>query len=775
MSTLTVSPPVKVVAAVLAAIVFFFVVCLSTLGAVKTTAVVCVLAAFAAVIIRFARLRERFALPMIVLVLFVLMNGISKFYAVSGKFALQEFLKLLISFCQTLVLLGFTPGDEISAGRRIASILERCAALMGLVSIDLISTRFISSAVIGVLNLFCGDYSALSGIEAGVRMTSMFGAPNVFAGCAGIGVLLSLALVLSSEGKGERTSHVVCLYINSLAFVLAFSMGASAFIALAFVVYLLLEYKQRRAGLFVLMVETLILTVIGAALVSMTSFDAWDGVRVVPLLCAVVGAAALWALDRFVGQRVSDALAKHGKVLVVIIAAVLVAVIAYALIAINLTGGVTLQAGEGLRRAAYPEPGAYTLSVQANGPVSVTVESQNRQDTMMHTSSVLYEGALSEAAFTVPEDSLVVYFNFSAGEAVAIENVEYVGNETGSVPLGYKLLPGFIANRLQGLFANQNAIQRLVFFEDGMKLFRRSPIVGLGQGSYENGIMSVQSFFYETKYAHNHYIQTLAETGVIGLLLFVGLILISAVVILINRRKKEGGHPLTPALGAVLVFMAGHAATEVVFSYFSYLPLAFGVFGLISLCCGTSLAPGWLNKKVKSGILIGTCLLTAVFFVFLCQNISAYNLATRETSFAAFERAAKMDKFEWADYMLTYVNNLDQAPGEPQIQAQGEEFAQRLAKVNSNTIPVYLAQHYFKRGNVEQGFAMLEKYVTYVSSSPETWDTAIAVAQQYLQPTPEYLAGLDRIEQLLKEWNQANMGTITLSEQNRAFLEAVKG
>lgn len=77
-------------------------------------------------------------------------------------------------------------------------------------------------------------------------------------------------------------------------------------------------------------------------------------------------------------------------------------------------------AGERLRRSAYPAAGTYSLAVQAGGDVSVTIESQNMQDTMMHTSSVLYEGSADGASFTVPEDSMVVYFNFSADQTTAL-------------------------------------------------------------------------------------------------------------------------------------------------------------------------------------------------------------------------------------------------------------------------------------------------------------------------------------------------------------------
>ena len=126
-------------------------------------------------------------------------------------------------------------------------------------------------------------------------MTSVFTNPNVFAGCVGIGVLLSLGLAVSAQKKAERAVHLSCLFVSALAFLLAFSMGASGVIALAFLAYLLLEKADRRPALLLLMVETLVITVAAAAVVSTTSFSAWSGFQPVPLLCVAAGAAALGA------------------------------------------------------------------------------------------------------------------------------------------------------------------------------------------------------------------------------------------------------------------------------------------------------------------------------------------------------------------------------------------------------------------------------------------------------------------------------------------------
>ena len=234
----------KAVLVLLAAVLYFLAVCLTSATTGKMAGMALSVLSLALVFLFFSRLRDRIGVPLLLLAAVVLMDGISTFYAVSGKFALYEFLKVLSAFCLTLLLLAAAPEGE--PGRWIASVLEGFGALAGVVSIDLLSTRWLSGSVVWVLGQFTPDYAALDGVEAGVRMTSLFVNPNVFAGVAGLGVLLSLGLARSSGTVGERRVHLVCLYVNALSFLLAFSMGASGAIALAFLVYLVLEQRQAR-------------------------------------------------------------------------------------------------------------------------------------------------------------------------------------------------------------------------------------------------------------------------------------------------------------------------------------------------------------------------------------------------------------------------------------------------------------------------------------------------------------------------------------------------
>lgn len=770
----------KVWAIAVLTLAFFLMTCLTGGDAMKGLCRAMVVAAALSCLVRLSYVRDRLSLPMAAVVLWVLMNGVSMFYAVSGRFALKAFMNLVVGFSVFLLILAWSPRG-VDRGRFAASILSGGAALASLASIDMLSTHWLSGAWFSLLDLLSSGTSGISTapVEEGVRMISLYGNPNVFAGVAGLGVLLSLGLAVSAQGSGERWFHQTCLFFNALAFVLAFSMGASAMIVLGFLILLLLEKRERRGRLFLLMVETLILTVACAFPIFVTAFDAWDGVQPIPLLCVVAGSAVLCAADQFLGQRIAKALENRGKILAIAIAVILAALGGFAILAVNLTGAAYLSSGEMLTRADYPAPGSYTLAVESTGTVNVTIESQNEQETMMHTSTVLYQGDARGAIFAVPEESRVVYFHFTAGENLTLSSAVYTGQTgSGRLKLEYKLLPGFIANRLQGLFANQNAIQRTVFFADGMKLFRRSPVFGLGIGAFENAILGVQSFFYETKYAHNHYIETLVTTGIVGLVLFVGMLAACAVALWKNLRRKAEADPLSPALAAALVFMAGHAAVEVIFSLCYYLPMALGVFGVICLCCGQELPLLPREEKVRNWITLGMAVPLAVFVVLLSLNMSMevmMNEGNYVNGFSALKQAASLDVFDHDSYKISYV--LAARTIDPEtaggIRSQADKYAEELAKVDSNSIPVYLADYYFATGRPERAIAMLEKHVDYSAADSQAWQDAFGLLKNYYEDGPTFREGTKRIYQMFQDWNANNIGTITLTKDDQAFVDLI--
>ncbi len=70
---------------------------------------------------------------------------------------------------------------------------------------------------------------------------------------------------------------------------------------------------------------------------------------------------------------------------------------------------------------------------------------------------------------------------------------------------------------------------------------------------------------------------------------------------------------------------------------------------------------------------------------------------------------------------------------------------------------------------------MVEKYVTYVSSSSRSWQNAFHLLEQYNDGSDLYREGVLHIAQLLDTWQQNNIGVITLDEQSQAFLAQFGG
>lgn len=753
---------------------FIWIVSLSSASTVKFVTLALGIAAIAVAIAAFRGMRERLQLPFILLFSFVFVDGISTFYALSGKFALYEYLKVLCAFCLAILLTALSPRDARRTGRWIASLLTTAAAVASLVSIDLISTHWISDPFLKFLSCFTGDYIELTGLSVNTRINSLFENPNIFAGVSGIAVLLGLGLTVSAEQAKGKPIHLVLLYINALAFLLAFSRAATAAIFAAFVVILAVTRKARRTSLFILMFETLVLCICSAAVISSTSFQSWEKVQPIPLICTAGGAALLCLCDCFLGSRIANIVINRRIVRnswIFFIGFVISAVI-FGILAFTLTGPIHLSANEQLTRSTYPQPGTYTLHVQSDAPMLVIILYQSKSNAIMHTQTELYRGEAKDAVFTVPEDSLVVHITTSSRQDVHLYEFSYSG-ESGNVslPLRYRLLPSFIANRLQNLRVNDNLILRLVYFGDGLQLFRRSPIIGLGMGSFENAVKSVQSFYYETKYAHNHYIQVMAETGIVGLLVFLGLFGVSFWALL-RGRKAENADPLIPALSAALVFMMLHGFWEIVFSSYAYLPFAFGVFTIINVTCGSSLPQ--VGKRVRTVLLPVMLLWIVIYTVLLGQNIQAAKLVREERSMDSLVKAVEMDRFEWADYALSYVYSAGNPDAGATTRYHADRFAEHLSKVDSNTIPIYLAEYYFQTDRLEPAFQMIDKYINYIASDEEGWQRAFTLMENYSQNTDEYRKQVLYIADMMDTWNAEHMGTLTLSAESQAFINDLR-
>lgn len=714
----------ELIAAVIA-FIYTYISLIVLAGSFKVITLIACLSGAVLLIAAGGKLKQRLSVPVAAMIAYMLIVAVSAIWASAGKFFIREYSKLLIAFLIYLYILLCIKKSE-KAVRSVVSGLSVVSALYAILSVDMATIKISKFLLYLIPEYYLIDTS----FETGTRLTGIFGNGNMLAGILAIGILLTIYLLETADTKPKKAFAAVCISLSAYTFLLAFSMGASGFFALSVVLYLIFA-GSRRGSVLLHMLFAAVPTFI-FVFIAFGYFEAEGSARIIPSVCMLLNALVCVGLELFVYPRASMLLERRKKIVWQLIIALVVLLVVYAVSALLVTGAYELPAGGSFNRAVYPKGGEYTLDVNYTGSLNMDVVSQNDYDVMKHTSSTLYSGPADSVSFTVPEDSRVVYIGFNSPEGAHIEQASL--SDGTPVKLKYKLLPGFIANRMQGLFANENMIQRTVFFADGMKLFRERPVLGNGLGSFESLICGYQDFYYQTKYVHNHYIQVLLDNGILGFIAYAA-VLLGSLFLLIRGKKKEGEFSLLwPSLLTCLVMIGFHSFMEVVMSTSVYLPFALGVFALIALCYGVE-----KQNKVKTvADQIGrwtSFAIMSVYAVLISLNMYANHIVKSNTNnlnnfYKALSTAISIDCFEYQDASLSAVINYPSYQS-PLYKGMVNSCAEKLLNTPSNSIHLGLIEYYMEMGQYEKAIEAAEKGVSFNYSNPQLWNSYFHIFYNY--------------------------------------------
>lgn len=716
---------------------------------------------------------------------YIVWGGVSTFYAASSKFAIFEFSKLLVALCVYLLVLFFT--DPSEAGfKKVSYILASTGSIFGFLSVDAASFGVLSNIFKAIMGVFTPAYTQNGAFEQGIRITTITGNPNTYAGFMALAVILSLYLVISASNKRAFRFSAALLAINALSYLLAFSLGSLFMFIVACLIMIGISEKGMRISLFILMLETAVITFI-FAFISIFGLGRTGAVSIVPNLALILNAVVLCFLDGYLRPILNVKMGGNARLLVGVILGIIILLAGYGIAAFTVSGDMTLNAEQTTMRGVYAPGGDYTLSVESTAPVSIVIESQNKYNLMIRNSTVLFRGTNEKpVSFTVPEDSKIVKVSFISGAGGAvITKAHYSGAAEGDIHLNYPLLPNIIANRLQDLFANENLIQRTVFFEDGMKLFEKSPIIGRGLGGFENGVYSVQNFHYETKYAHNHYIQALSDLGIVGLVLFLSVLGFS-VFSVVQARRKSISLFAVPALAACTFQMFGQALSDAIWSTGIFLGFAGAVLALITIFFSEP-----IRRKESAGSetfgkvnKIALAVFSAIFVLLLSGNLySQAHARAGVEDFNEIKRLIMMDRFEYNDYKLSYIVNAPKVK-DKDVKNQADIYANDLAKVESNSLTPYIVAYKFENYLDYDAFQVARQGIRNNMSNPAAWMQIFDVFEKYIDPvgpkmddaadrlkdSKTYVEGVLGLYDELQKRNKNSLDDVKLSPYNDAFI-----
>lgn len=727
-----------------------------------------------------SRFEQRLSVSVLGLLAFAVVYGAAAIYSPFGSSARSEFYKFIAAFSLAVILLArfkrkHVPG-LLWGGASVSSVIA-------LVSLDMSCAQVLFGLFNALMNALGTDYSNALPEYFSARVNGLYNDANVTACLFSLALFMALYLLKNSTCIWRRLAASLLAGVSAVSILLTGSRGALLCFAASCPVWLLVE-RADRVGLFLLLLETAV-TMLAAGIPASSMVN--RGSETAVLLCLLSG-LILFALDVLAGRRLGVVLTAHKKTAMASLG-ILCAVTAILCAAVFLHTGPYTFENDG--SVTYILPGGITgegtITGDADGDPAVQVYAQSRLDEISGNITVLYEGPLSQCAFAVPEEPVSLYAVIRGQAGETIRSLSVKGEK--EITVNYPWLPKVISSRLlsDNLLRSKSFTLRVEFDKDAWKIFSTAPLFGRGLGSTEDLARSVQSFQYESKYAHNHLLQTMADTGLVGTVFALAFVLGSAWLCLRAVRKEKDS--LAAVLLAVWVMMNLHSLMEINFSVRGFKCFAYVLLALTVLLYAQPLLAGETQRARKksktAGIIlaVGYALYLAVFGGLLesarMTDRKAEQFQTSDVyEYLDFLRGCvRGDVFDHDSYQRNYVATAVQLDDRA-YNGDMMKYVKQLRASGTYENDSALARYYYlPRQEWSELFACSLEGIHQVRSSPDGWNYQMDFYRTEVLPA----MGADNVETFVagvldlgEELDAMNAGgrlePVQLSDENQTFL-----
>lgn len=718
------------------------------------------------------RLRGVWSVPVLGLLLFAVMNGLAAIYSPFDKDALAEFYKILSAVALCVILLSRFEKKHVRG--LLWGVCAVCAVI-ALLCIDVGAGRILFAPLNALANLFGDDYRSVLASSEGLRNNGIYNDANLTGAILGLATLLGAYLLRTAETKKAKLIACLLLGCSAAGLLLSMSRGALLCFALAVLVHLAAARGQRLRLFLQWVVTAVALAVTGLPAMMLM------GGSSLPLLLAVLCGGVIFLLDWALCDRLERILLAHKNVAWISGGALVAACLAICVLAFNLTEPYTHQDEVSFDRAVHLSAGEYTISGDWDERTHARVYTATKEQTLTNQSELLYDGEIELARFTLEEEG-DVHFRIWGPDGTQLRKV--ILSDGTNIPLKYTLVPEMIISRLQGgLFNSKSFLLRVQYMKDALTLFGQNPVIGHGLASTEGLYRSVQPFYYESVYVHNHILQIMSDMGLLGLAAFL-LILLGSLWLLLRQLCAEQD-PLAAVLLACWVMMNAHGLMEINFSIQAFQCLAFSLLLLPVALYAKPFGKGALLKWGSLLTAVLLCLYLAVFgFLTVRHQMVERETANMSTSIASnfmnsTQRFIRQDVFVQEQNKLNFIANAVILQN-PLYQGNVDRWVKDLREGGTYTACSGLAKHYYlPLGQYEEMFACSREGIAQVASSPDGWNLQMDFYRMTVLPamTKEsvgiYMDGVQALAEKLADYNIGRMETVSLNEENTKFLQSV--
>lgn len=721
-------------------------------------------------------LKQNLSIPVIGFLGFALMNGLATIYSDFGGYASSELNKFLSSFAITALLLFCFQkkyADTVLWG------LSSISATVGLLGIDAACHGPLFGAFQKLMLVLGVDYSYVNEAAFNGRLNGIYNDSNVTAALLALGCILSIYLIINQSKLWKRFLASLLLSCSAVSFFISVSRGAIIFLALSFLIWIISCGRDKRIYLILF----IFCSSLSIALCSSVSMSLLSVASPLPPIICLVNGAAIFFLDWGICARLSRFLESKRKAASVLVGLLIALTILFSIFAVVLSGPVSIKPNSNIFRIVDLPAGEYTISGDWDGTPTISVLTYTESELYMERYSVVYEGAMDDAHFVIPDSTAKVRVIISANDTpVHLRNVTFSNGV--EIRLGYPLLPDFISTRLGGgLLSSHSYLQRLQYDKDAITLWKQSPLLGHGLGSTEGLYTSVQPYFYESLYVHNHILQVLCDMGLVGAIFF--LTMVFGVAWFLIRHLIKERDLLTGMLLACWVMINTHSLMEINFSVRGYQCFVYPLLMFTAMLY----APPIKEKAAKAVGIVGAAAIWLFMAVFgglmashnavVCEA-SALSTSDANIFMAKMNNFIRRDAFDNEQHKLNYVANA-LALNQPSFNGNMVKYAEDLRESGTYTACSGLARYYYlPQGDFENLFACSREGIAQEASTKEAWNLQLTFYRtEVIQAvTPEnyeqFISGVLETKAYLDEYSKDHWEEIALEEENLAFLNMIQ-
>jgi hypothetical protein len=440
----------------------------------------------------------------------------------------------------------------------------------------------------------------------------------------------------------------------------------------------------------------------------------------------------------------------------VLIVGVLSAAILYAALAALITTPISIGGHNDVQRISPAEPGENKLAIVTNREIEAealtvgirciafSAEDNTERELASFTPALSADGDTLSADFTAPDGTQAVRVQFEADTAVKIQSAVLTNTASGgkvTVDGSHALIPEFVFQRFQGMRYNQSAFSRVVYFKEALSIAGQRPVFGSGAGTFETKLMQVQDSFYETKYVHNHYLQVLLETGVVGLIAYLAMLCYAAFLLLRSRRRVDENADDAIPLFASLLLIVLHTAIDFELSFEWFLVVFYILLAIAAAMMeqqpaergGVRALSRFRPILAKSLILILPCFM---LLLIIGTALASYGVnhveddagdISLEKLTGAVKRGIILDPFHAADYKSAYVTILTGEEVPDDSSKLAAEYAADLGTISDRSVGACetLIQYYYAQDDFVSALRYAERLPLVRPMDAAGWTNAL--------------------------------------------------